>query len=80
MEDPQFVGHTYSCPVNEAVSLLINCLIAILTDIALIVLPIPFIWTLQMARIQKLGLIGVFLCSFVCVTNSTYLIKESQPN
>ncbi len=40
----------------------------LITDFAILVFPMPIIWTLQMQLAKKLGLIMVFLVGFLYVT------------
>lgn len=56
--------------VNNTKFLLGNSVPNIATDIAILLLPIPFIWNLQQSSGRKLALSGVFLLGgFVCVVS-----------
>ena len=58
-----FWDHTISasCSVNVYAFFIGNAVPNILTDWALLVLPIPYIWRLQQNRTTKIALCGVFL-------------------
>lgn len=49
------------CNVNTKKFLLGNAIPNILTDVALMVLPLPYIWRLNRSRSQKIALAGVFM-------------------
>ena len=76
MSSKQMSEHVPSgCSVVKSGELILAGGVNILTDIALIILPIPFIWKLQMPTPQKLALIGVFAFSFLCVSAPNVLIQ-----
>ncbi|KAI3395580.1 hypothetical protein diail_1092 [Diaporthe ilicicola] len=50
----------YNCGVNLHESFLGSSIPNILTDISLIIVPIPFIWKLNLLRSQKMAILGIF--------------------
>lgn len=51
---------TPRCPVDSNKYFDGNAIPNIITDAAILVLPLPFIWTLQLRRSQKVALTGIF--------------------
>ena len=51
---------TPNCPVDSNKYFDGNAIPNIITDAAILVLPLPFIWTLQLRRAQKVALTGIF--------------------
>ena len=52
-------GHAY-CPVDDYKLFVGSALTNIITDVGLLVLPLPAIWSLRVSNGQKLMLSGVF--------------------
>lgn len=52
---------SYSCRVNLNQFFTGNSILNIVTDGALLVLPMPFVWQLQLPRTQKLALSSIFV-------------------
>jgi hypothetical protein len=46
--------------INRGAIYIATAVIGVLTDVLLIILPIPTVWGLQMSRKQKIGLTGMF--------------------
>ncbi|TLD09701.1 hypothetical protein PspLS_11376, partial [Pyricularia sp. CBS 133598] len=51
----------YTCNVNTTKFFIANCVPTIVTDVIVIILPIPYIWSLQMRVEQKVAVLGIFL-------------------
>ncbi|EPE31737.1 integral membrane protein [Glarea lozoyensis ATCC 20868] len=65
--------------VDNTKFLLGNSVPNIATDIAILLLPIPFIWNLQQSSGRKLALIGIFMLGgFVCVVSIIRLAIQLQ--
>jgi len=58
-----FWDHTVpaKCKVNVYAFFIGNAVPNIITDWALLILPIPYVWRLQKSRVQKIALCGIFL-------------------
>ncbi len=58
-----FWDHTVqaSCKVDVYAFFIGNAVPNIITDWALLILPIPYVWRLQKSRVQKIALCGIFL-------------------
>ena len=50
-----------TCRVDTTDFFLGNAIPNVLTDVALMALPVPYIWRLNRSRSQKIALLGVFL-------------------
>ncbi|RDW91625.1 hypothetical protein BP5796_02790 [Coleophoma crateriformis] len=63
-----------NCTVNVTSFFFGNSIPNIFTDVALMVLPVPYIWRLQLVRAQKIALISIFtLGTFIVVISATRL-------
>jgi len=61
--DPTVKGHCIQLSTVVVICSILN----IITDIAILALPMPFLWRLQMSWTRKIQLIGIFLLGgFVC--------------
>jgi hypothetical protein len=47
--------------VNEFVFFYVPAIFNIVTDVALLILPIPYIWRLHVSRSQKILISGIFI-------------------
>jgi len=69
----------YHCGVNDNKFFYGNAIPNIVTDIAMLMLPVPYIYTLQLRSGQKLALAGIFLVglfvTIVSVIRLNYLLK-----
>ncbi|EQB59449.1 hypothetical protein CGLO_00156 [Colletotrichum gloeosporioides Cg-14] len=50
----------YECGVNVKTFFIANAIPNIITDVLLLLLPVPGIWTLQLRKPQKMALVGIF--------------------
>ncbi|RDW60639.1 hypothetical protein BP6252_12022 [Coleophoma cylindrospora] len=63
-----------NCTVNVTSFFFGNSIPNIFTDVALMILPTPYIWGLQLVRAQKIALISIFtLGTFIVVISATRL-------
>lgn len=51
---------SYNCRIGQKKFLLFNAVPTLITDILLLVLPIPYTWGLQLPRVKKIGIIATF--------------------
>ncbi|KAL2010694.1 hypothetical protein VTN00DRAFT_6501 [Thermoascus crustaceus] len=65
---PQLPGHC----INQVGTWIANAASTILTDLAILILPIPQVWKLQLARGQKIALTFAFCLGFFVVFASVY--------
>ncbi|OHE96937.1 hypothetical protein CORC01_07722 [Colletotrichum orchidophilum] len=64
----------YTCGVDVKMFFMGNSILNIITDALLVLLPIPYVWKLQLHTAQKLALAGVFaLGTFVTVVSTARL-------
>ncbi|KAL8874601.1 MAG: hypothetical protein Q9174_000064 [Haloplaca sp. 1 TL-2023] len=73
-------GHGHC--VNIVALLYSGASLGIFMDIAVFVLPMPIVWTLQMKRSKKIGIMGVFLLGGLTKRSgdaSTYAANVSDP-
>ncbi|KAI1262793.1 hypothetical protein F5Y18DRAFT_438608 [Xylariaceae sp. FL1019] len=65
----------YTCPVNAADFFLANAIPNMITDAAIVLLPIPYVLTLKLRTAQRVGLLGIFLLGiFVTVISGIRLL------
>jgi hypothetical protein len=63
--------------VDNTAFLLGNSIPNIATDIAILLLPLPFIWRLQQSKSRKIALSGIFLLAgFVCIVSIIRLVIQ----
>lgn len=60
--DPNIEG---SCTIPPQIQFLMNSIGNIVTDVIILVLPLPVVWRLELRRPQKLMLIGIFCLGFL---------------
>jgi hypothetical protein len=48
----------------------------IVTDLVILLMPLPMVWKLHLPRLQRVGLVGLFLLGGLCVPDSP--TKSSQ--
>ncbi|KAI9886879.1 MAG: hypothetical protein M1823_001315 [Watsoniomyces obsoletus] len=66
MWDKSIEGHC----INTPIFLLLGAVFNIVSDIVIVLLPLPIVWNLQVTRRQKIALTSVFLLGgFVCVAS-----------
>ncbi|KAI8651630.1 hypothetical protein NCS55_01408700 [Fusarium keratoplasticum] len=53
-------GMTYKCPVDVRMFFIANAIPNIITDILLLLVPVPGIWSLQLRNAQKMAVLGIF--------------------
>jgi hypothetical protein len=59
--DPNGGGKmTYKCPVNVRMFFIANAIPNIITDILLLLVPVPGIWSLQLRTAKKIAVLGIF--------------------
>ncbi|TLD20533.1 hypothetical protein PspLS_08803 [Pyricularia sp. CBS 133598] len=64
----------FICGVDSTQFFIGNSIPTIITDVMIIVLPIPYIWSLQMRVAQKIGVLGIFLLgAFVTIISMVRL-------
>jgi hypothetical protein len=51
----------YACNINPTKFFYGNAIPTIVTDILMLILPVPYIWNLKLPRQQKMAVIGVFV-------------------
>ncbi|KAM5342214.1 hypothetical protein ACJ41O_015245 [Fusarium nematophilum] len=51
---------TYKCPVDVRMFFIANAIPNIITDILLLLIPVPGIWSLQLRNAQKMAVLGIF--------------------
>lgn len=51
---------TYKCPVDVRMFFIANAIPNIITDILLLLVPVPGIWSLQLRNAQKMAVLGIF--------------------
>lgn len=56
-------GHCLS--MGPATQILVNSVGNIVTDVVILLLPLPVVWQLQLSRSQKAALLGVFSLGFL---------------
>jgi hypothetical protein len=68
----------YHCGVNDNKFFYGNAIPNIVTDIAMLMLPVPYIYTLQLRSGQKLALAGIFLVGllYVCLIIAPPLTEQ----
>ncbi len=64
--------------MNTPVFLLVGSILNILTDIVIVILPIPIVWSLQVTRQQKMALSGIFLLGGLCVVNDSTRLHTTK--
>ncbi|KAI9681517.1 MAG: hypothetical protein M1817_002801 [Caeruleum heppii] len=60
--------------VNVNIYYLLSGLITIITDVIILILPMPVVWKLQIPKSQKFALTGIFVLGFFCVVASAVRI------
>ena len=59
--DPNGGGEmTYKCPVDVRMFFIANAIPNIITDILMLLVPVPGIWSLQLRISQKIAVFGIF--------------------
>ncbi|KAI3573011.1 hypothetical protein IWW34DRAFT_888009 [Fusarium oxysporum f. sp. albedinis] len=51
---------TYECPVNVRMFFIANAIPNIITDILILLVPVPGIWSLQLRTAKKIAVLGIF--------------------
>lgn len=64
---PQLPGHC----INQVGTWIANATSTIVTDLAILILPIPQVWTLHLKRSEKIALTIIFSLGFLCVSQSS---------
>ncbi|KAG8411050.1 hypothetical protein J3458_016161 [Metarhizium acridum] len=72
-------ANNYTCDVDPAKFLYANAIPTIVTDLVMVMLPVPYVWGLQLPRIQKIALGCVFLAggfvTIVSIVRFYYLLS-----
>ncbi|KAI0144474.1 hypothetical protein GGR57DRAFT_517951 [Xylariaceae sp. FL1272] len=72
----------YTCPVNAGDFFLANAIPNIITDAAIVLLPIPYVLTLKLRTVQRVGLVGIFLLGILVTVISgirLLLVRRIDP-
>lgn len=57
----------YKCDVNQIKFYYGNAIPTIVTDLAMVLLPIPYVWRLKMPKPQKIALAGILMIGLLYV-------------
>ncbi|RBR18898.1 uncharacterized protein FIESC28_05820 [Fusarium coffeatum] len=74
--DPRIKG---KCFRHQLVMWYVNAIVHIVIDFAIIVMPLPIVWRLQLPRAQKLLLSGIFGLGFFTIAISIFRIQWLTP-
>ncbi|TWU71249.1 hypothetical protein ED733_002409 [Metarhizium rileyi] len=59
---------SYNCRISQMKFLRWNAIPTLVTDVVLLILPLPYIWGLQLPRAKKIGIVATFLLgSFILI-------------
>jgi len=55
------------CITTESAIFLADCIVSLITDLAILIIPMPLVWKLQAPRRRKLRIMAVFAGGILCV-------------
>lgn len=58
---------SYHCRVPQKQFLMWNAIPTLVTDVLLLVLPIPYTWGLRLPKAKKIGIVATFCLGSLCV-------------